>query len=142
IREVSAAHKKSGLKVRHLAFRSILRPFFGQKRRKFPDHPAANLQITSAASRFWSHVFSNQCSIPNIRVDFPCFGSKIVEHSRYLPKYYRQSRAGRPVSIQKSQSSFSYSRVVIRSYFQPGGTGTACVVRYCQAGEPLTFVNW
>jgi hypothetical protein len=23
--------------------------------------------------------------IPNIRTDFPCFGSKIVEHSRYLP---------------------------------------------------------
>src|SRR5258708_3583714 len=69
MREVSDADKKCGVKVRHLAFRSILRPFFGQKRRKFPDHPAANLQITSAASRFWSHVFSNQCSIPNIRVD-------------------------------------------------------------------------
>src|SRR5258708_38925247 len=27
----------------------------------------------------------NQCSIPNIRADFPRFGSKIVEHSRYLP---------------------------------------------------------
>src|SRR5215471_12078874 len=30
----------------------------------------------------------NQCTIPNIRTEFPHFGSKIVEHSRHLPQNF------------------------------------------------------
>ncbi len=38
--------QESGLKIRHLAFRSILRPFFDRKRREFPDHQACEFTKT------------------------------------------------------------------------------------------------
>jgi hypothetical protein len=54
--------------------------------REFPDHPAVNLQVTSAASRALRAVCSgNHYPIPNIRAKFLCFAPKIVELSRYLP---------------------------------------------------------
>jgi hypothetical protein len=56
------------------------------KKTGLKEHIGGQFTRVSREEAAWGAALpGDEPPIPNIRANFPCFGLKIVEHSRYLP---------------------------------------------------------